>query len=38
VRRSRDLGFTLDQIRVLLDLADQREHARPSAFVCGRLA
>jgi Cu(I)-responsive transcriptional regulator len=24
VRRSRDLGFTLDQIRALLDLADQR--------------
>lgn len=25
LRRSRDLGFTLDQIRALLDLADQRE-------------
>jgi DNA-binding transcriptional MerR regulator len=25
VRRSRDLGFTLDQIRALLDLSDQRE-------------
>ena len=25
VRRSRDLGFTLDQIRALLDLADQRD-------------
>jgi Cu(I)-responsive transcriptional regulator len=25
VRRSRDLGFTLDEIRALLDLADQRE-------------
>ena len=24
VRRSRDLGFTLDQVRALLDLADQR--------------
>ena len=25
VRRSRDLGFTLGQIRALLDLADQRD-------------
>src|SRR3954469_5600181 len=25
VRRSRDLGFTLDEVRALLDLADQRE-------------
>jgi Cu(I)-responsive transcriptional regulator len=25
VRRSRDLGFTLEQIRALLDLADQRD-------------
>lgn len=25
IRRSRDLGFTLDQIRALLDLADQRD-------------
>jgi Cu(I)-responsive transcriptional regulator len=25
VRRSRNLGFTLDQIRALLDLSDQRE-------------
>ncbi len=27
VRRSRDLGFTLDQVRALLDLADQRDRA-----------
>ena len=25
VRRSRDLGFTIEQIRALLDLADQRD-------------
>lgn len=25
VRRSRDLGFTLDQVRALLDLADHRD-------------
>jgi Cu(I)-responsive transcriptional regulator len=25
VRRARDLGFTIEQIRVLLDLADQRD-------------
>ena len=27
IRRSRELGFTLDQVRALLDLADQREHS-----------
>lgn len=27
VRRSRDLGFTIEQIRALLDLADQRDRS-----------
>ncbi|WP_208281496.1 MerR family transcriptional regulator [Massilia oculi] len=26
VRRARDIGFSIDQIRNLLDLSDQREH------------
>src|SRR3546814_3461292 len=31
VRRSRELGFTIEQVRALLDLADQRD--RPCAAV-----
>lgn len=27
IRRSRDLGFSIDQIRALLDLADQRDRS-----------
>jgi Cu(I)-responsive transcriptional regulator len=39
VRRSRDLGFTLDQIRALLDLSDQRERecAAVDAIACEHL-